>query len=150
MAVAIIYETHSLTVDNEAGVATGWLPGDSRQPVGSLPAPSVNAAVRALRRCSRPTSGARSKRRQLPSRAAMIPIFQDAWLRECNYGLLNGMPVARLPPNASQHIDMPYPDGQSYRQVVAAMRDFLRDLSARWDDTTGRHHCPLREQVGAR
>jgi broad specificity phosphatase PhoE len=27
MAVAIIFETHSLTTDNEAGIATGWLPG---------------------------------------------------------------------------------------------------------------------------
>jgi broad specificity phosphatase PhoE len=27
MAVQIVYETHSLTEDNEAGRATGWLPG---------------------------------------------------------------------------------------------------------------------------
>ena len=28
MAVTIIYETHSTTVDNETGRATGWLPGE--------------------------------------------------------------------------------------------------------------------------
>lgn len=27
MAVEIIYETHSITTDNEAGISTGWLPG---------------------------------------------------------------------------------------------------------------------------
>ena len=27
MAVTIIYETHSTTVDNERGIATGWLGG---------------------------------------------------------------------------------------------------------------------------
>ncbi len=27
MTVEIIYETHSITTDNEAGIATGWLPG---------------------------------------------------------------------------------------------------------------------------
>jgi hypothetical protein len=27
MAVEIIYETHSITTDNETGFATGWLPG---------------------------------------------------------------------------------------------------------------------------
>jgi broad specificity phosphatase PhoE len=27
MSVEIIYETHSVTTDNEAGIATGWLPG---------------------------------------------------------------------------------------------------------------------------
>ncbi|WP_206184869.1 hypothetical protein [Thermoactinospora rubra] len=24
----LIYETHSITVDNERGIATGWLPGE--------------------------------------------------------------------------------------------------------------------------
>ncbi|MEJ7772125.1 MAG: histidine phosphatase family protein [Geodermatophilaceae bacterium] len=28
MAVQLIYETHSTTRDNEAGIATGWLPGE--------------------------------------------------------------------------------------------------------------------------
>ena len=27
MAVDIVYETHAVTTDNEAGLATGWLPG---------------------------------------------------------------------------------------------------------------------------
>ncbi|MCF2525698.1 histidine phosphatase family protein [Yinghuangia soli] len=27
MAIEIVYETHSTTTDNEAGIATGWLPG---------------------------------------------------------------------------------------------------------------------------
>jgi 2,3-bisphosphoglycerate-dependent phosphoglycerate mutase len=27
MSVEIVYETHSVTTDNEAGTATGWLPG---------------------------------------------------------------------------------------------------------------------------
>ncbi|MEU6779307.1 phosphoglycerate mutase family protein [Nonomuraea angiospora] len=28
MAVTLVYETHSITVDNETGIATGWLPGE--------------------------------------------------------------------------------------------------------------------------
>lgn len=27
MSVEVVYETHSVTTDNESGVATGWLPG---------------------------------------------------------------------------------------------------------------------------
>ena len=27
MVVQLVYETHSITVDNERGIATGWLPG---------------------------------------------------------------------------------------------------------------------------
>ncbi|MGH2585302.1 MAG: histidine phosphatase family protein, partial [Dehalococcoidia bacterium] len=62
-----------------------------------------------------------------------IPVHQDARLRECNYGALNGIPVAQLAAERSQHIDVPYPDGQSYRQVVDSMRSFLRDLATDWD-----------------
>lgn len=28
MAVQIVFETHATTRDNEAGIATGWLPGE--------------------------------------------------------------------------------------------------------------------------
>ena len=28
MAVELVYETHSTSVDNECGIATGWLPGE--------------------------------------------------------------------------------------------------------------------------
>jgi len=28
MALTIVYETHSTTLDNEMGIATGWLPGE--------------------------------------------------------------------------------------------------------------------------
>jgi len=28
MAVDLVYETHSISVDNERGIATGWLPGE--------------------------------------------------------------------------------------------------------------------------
>lgn len=95
MAIEIIYETHATTIDNEAGIATGWLPGQ-------LSAPG-------------------------------IPIFQDARLRECNYGQFNGTPVERLVRERSRHIDEPFPQGQSYRQVVDQTRDLLRDLAAKWD-----------------
>jgi broad specificity phosphatase PhoE len=28
MAVEILYETHAVSTDNEAGIASGWLPGE--------------------------------------------------------------------------------------------------------------------------
>ena len=28
MGVALVYETHSISTDNDAGIATGWLPGE--------------------------------------------------------------------------------------------------------------------------
>lgn len=137
MAVAIIYETHALTVDNETGVATGWLPGrlsargrDLARAIGprhrddGIAAVFVSDLARAVETAT------------LAFGDSGIPIQQDARLRECDYGAQNGMPVAQLAAGRAQHLDMPYPGGQSYRQVVAAMRDFLRDLAAHWDGRT--------------
>src|SRR4029078_11516690 len=39
--IELVYETHSLTTDNEAGIATGWLPGRLSE--------TRKAAARALR-----------------------------------------------------------------------------------------------------
>jgi alpha-ribazole phosphatase/probable phosphoglycerate mutase len=63
-----------------------------------------------------------------------IPIFHDWRLRECDYGALNGTPVARLEVERSQHVYEPYPGGESYSQVVFRVQSFLRDLSPRFED----------------
>jgi broad specificity phosphatase PhoE len=134
MTVEIIYETHSITTDNEAGIATGWLPGrlsergrrlahelGERHREDNLAAVFVSDLARAVETAEIAFGG------------SYISIHQDARLRECNYGTLNGMPVAQLAAERSRHIDKPFPGGQSYRQVVAETRDFLRDLAAQWD-----------------
>jgi hypothetical protein len=36
MAVELVYETHSVSVDNERGITTGWLPGELSEE-GSAP-----------------------------------------------------------------------------------------------------------------
>jgi alpha-ribazole phosphatase/probable phosphoglycerate mutase len=134
MAVKIVYETHSLTTDNAAGVATGWLPGRLSEQGRHLArelgrrrrADGISAVfVSDLRRAVETA--------EIAFDGSGIPVYQDSRLRECNYGDLNGMPVAQLVAIRSQHVDEPYPGGQSYREVVNGMRDFLRDLAADWE-----------------
>jgi broad specificity phosphatase PhoE len=137
MAVEILYETHALTTDNEAGIATGWLPGElspkgrefakrlgERHRTGDIAAVFVSDLARAVQTA------------EIAFGDRGIPIHPDARLRECNYGTRNGMPVTQLAAERSQHIDRPYPEGQSYRQVVAQVRGFLRDLAADRDGHT--------------
>jgi broad specificity phosphatase PhoE len=134
MTVEIIYETHSITTDNENGIATGWLPGrlsergrqlalelGMRRRDDDLAVVFVSDLARAIETAKIAFSGGN------------VPIIHDARLRECNYGTLNGMPVAQLAAERSRHIDEPFPGGQSYRQVVDQTRAFLRDLAAEWD-----------------
>lgn len=94
MSVEIFYETHSITLDNEAGIATGWLPGKlsaagreaaarlgSRRRDDGIAAVFVSDLARAVETVEIAFAG------------SDIPIIQDARLRECNYGDWNGMPV---------------------------------------------------------
>ncbi len=62
-----------------------------------------------------------------------IRIHQDSRLRECNYGVLNGMPVRQLEAERSRRIEEPFPSGESYRQVIDRVQDFLGDVSREWD-----------------
>jgi broad specificity phosphatase PhoE len=137
MTVEITYETHSITTDNEAGIATGWLPGRLSEQGRTLAHElgerhcGDNLATIFVSDLARAVETA-----EIAFAGSGIPIHQDARLRECNYGTLNGMPVAQLAAARSRHIDEPFPGGQSYWQVVAEMRDFLRDLAEQWDGHT--------------
>ncbi len=62
-----------------------------------------------------------------------IPVRLDRRLRECNYGELNGKPSARVAEEVSRRIDTPYPGGESYREVVERVREFLDELPSELD-----------------
>ena len=61
-----------------------------------------------------------------------IPVLHDWRLRECDYGSRNGMPAAEMHAHRREHLDVPYPDGESWRQAVARVGRFLGDLPLRW------------------
>lgn len=137
MAIQVIYETHSISVDNEIGLATGWLPGQLSETGRALARElgerhrDDDVAVVFVSDLARAVETA-----ELAFGGSGIPIVQDPRLRECNYGSLNGMAVTRLEAERYRHVENPWPGGQSYRQVVAQMRDFLRDLAAARDAET--------------
>jgi broad specificity phosphatase PhoE len=47
---------------------------------------------------------------------------------------MNGTPVAQLEAARASHIDTPFPNGESYRQVVTRVDGFLKDLAREWDN----------------
>jgi 2,3-bisphosphoglycerate-dependent phosphoglycerate mutase len=133
MAIQIVFETHATTEDNETGRATGWLPGNlsaaGRQQAEELGARRRDGGIAAvfssdLRRAVQTA--------EIAFAGTDIPILLDWRLRECDYGQRNGMPVADVHGRRRDHLDVPYPDGESWRQAVGRMRPFLADLSLRW------------------
>jgi broad specificity phosphatase PhoE len=128
MSVAIVFETHATSTDNEAGIATGWLPGElsetgRRQAVElgerrafGLAAVFTSDLARAVRTAEIAFAG------------TGVPIHHDPRLRECDYGRLNGAPVAALERERPARVEDAFPDGERYRDVVARVGAFLADL----------------------
>jgi broad specificity phosphatase PhoE len=137
VGVRIVYETHSTTVDNEAGIATGWLPGELSA-AGRQQARELGRRRRADHVAAVFASDLRRavQTAELAFAGSGIPVHYDPRLRECDYGRLNGMPVRRVAAERLRRIHQPFPGGQSYQQVVAQTRAFLRDLAAGWDGHT--------------
>ncbi len=127
MSVEVVYETHSISEDNERGIATGWLPG-RLSPRGRELAEELGA-----RRSDDGLSAVfTSDLRRAVETAAIafarspLRVVHDPRLRECDYGELNGTaePIrARL-----RHLHVPHPGGESYEQAVERTACFLDEL----------------------
>ena len=133
MGVEIVFETHSLTEDNENGNATGWLPGrlsaigrENAAALGvrrrneGLAAVFVSDLDRAVETASIAFSG------------SDIPILMDWRLRECDYGLLNGAPTQEVHGDRLAYLEMPYPQGESWTGATDRVGHALADLPTRW------------------
>ena len=134
MTIELVFETHATTVDNERGRAAGWLPGElseqgraQAQQLGrrrhgdGISAVFSSDLARAAQTASVAFAG------------CAVPVLYDWRLRECDYGQRNGMPVAELHAGRREHLDRPYPGGESWRQAAARVGRFLADLPLRWD-----------------
>jgi alpha-ribazole phosphatase/probable phosphoglycerate mutase len=133
VAVHIVFETHSLTEDNEAGRATGWLPGKLSS------AGRAFAAEIGRRRAEGHAAVFSSDLRRAVETAEIafggtaIPVLLDWRLRECDYGSMNGGEASEMHAQKSARLDRPYPNGESWRQAVERGGWFLRDIAARCD-----------------
>jgi len=133
MTVEVVFETHSVSVDNERGVATGWLPG-------TLSARGRALAVELGQRRRNDglvaifTSdlGRAVETVKVAFAGSGIPVFVDWRLRECDYGELNGAPKAVVHGERGGYRRTPYPGGESWEQATGRAERVLDDLATRW------------------
>ena len=134
MTTEVVFETHSITVDNEQGRATGWLPGQL-----SAQGQALARQLGQRREDDRITAVFSSDLARAAQTASIafektaIPVLHDWRLRECDYGSRNGMPASELHADRIEHLDQPYPGGESWRQAVHRVSRFLTDLPLRWN-----------------
>jgi 2,3-bisphosphoglycerate-dependent phosphoglycerate mutase len=131
--IEIVFETHSTTEDNEAGRATGWLPGRlsprGRAEAAELGRRRMDDGIAAVF-CSDLRRAVQSA--ELAFGESGVPVLLDWRLRECDYGTRNGMPTADLHGHRQDHLEVPYPGGESWRQATDRAGRFLADLPSRW------------------
>ena len=134
MATEVVYETHSTSVDNERGIATGWLDGElsarGREQALELGRRRRHDGISAVYVSD---LGRAVETAEIAFGGTDFPVRYDPRLRECDYGDLNGAPVDEVATVRRHHVDEPFPRGESYRQVVERTRAFLDDVAVRHD-----------------
>ncbi|WP_088287245.1 histidine phosphatase family protein [Kineosporia sp. A_224] len=133
MAVEVVFETHAWSVDNERGVATGWLPGELSARGRDL-ARELGARRRDDGISTVLCSDLRRARQtvEIAFEGADVPVLFDTRLRECDYGDLNGAPVAVVHADRAAHLHAPFPAGESWAAALDRVDGALDEIAVRW------------------
>ena len=133
--IAIVFETHSFSEDNERGVASGWahsrLSAEGRRAAAELGDRRRNDGIAAvfssdLHRAVETAEVAFS--------GSDIKLLLDWRLRECDYGDQTQAPAREHIRDRGRYLDTPYPGGESWQQAIERVGRFLHDLPLRWQD----------------
>ncbi|GAA1537546.1 hypothetical protein GCM10009678_19930 [Actinomadura kijaniata] len=131
----IVFETHAWSLDNDRGIATGWLPGRlserGRRAAAELGERRRDDGIAAV------FSSDLARAAETASLAfgdTGVPVLHGWRLRECDHGELNGAPAAEVHAGRARYLDRPYPGGESWRQAVHRAGRFLADPPPRWSD----------------
>jgi alpha-ribazole phosphatase/probable phosphoglycerate mutase len=134
MGTQLVFETHSLSEDNEQGIATGWHDGQLSARGRALAAElGVRRRHDAIQAVFTSDLGRAVETARIAFAHTAIPILLDWRLRECDYGTLNGQPAHDLHRDRQRYLDLPYPGGESWRQAIARVGRFVPDLRLRWE-----------------
>ncbi len=132
--VTIIYEAHGTTLDNEAGLSSGWYDVELSE-LGRKQAKELGERYKATGFdavfCSDLRRSLETARIAFAGRD--IKIIKDRRLRECNYGELNRHLDEQVVPFRQGYLTKPFPNGESYKQANERVRSFLVDLLKNYD-----------------
>lgn len=133
MKTNLIYFVHGTTYDNASKKCSGWkqvelndLGKEQAKNLGKVNAPVkfdiifTSDLIRAID----------SANIAFPD----VPKIQDKRLRECNYGLLDGEDKKLIV--YEDHIDIPFPNGESLKDVENRVRDFISYLQENYQGKT--------------
>ena len=134
MSVKIIYFVHGTTIDNEEHKSTGQNPGvlsklginQSKELRNKINLDEIDLVI-----CSDLQRAIDSANLTFENSKKIV---QDARIRECNYGDLNGQDSSLV--LDEEHIEIPFPNGESMKDVERRIRDFCKYLLDNYDNKT--------------
>ena len=134
MSVRIIYFVHGTTTDNEKKLASGWIPGklskkgimQSIELRNKIDFGEIDIVISSdLQRAIDSANNVFNNQKK---------ILHDSRIRECNYGDLDVKPSFLV--KYEDHIDSPFPNGESLIDVENRVRDFCKYLLENFDNKT--------------
>ncbi|MCL5410910.1 MAG: histidine phosphatase family protein [Patescibacteria group bacterium] len=132
--VTIIFESHATSIDNEAHRSSGWSSIDLSE-LGLRQAKELGERYKDEHFdtifCSDLLRSYKTGEIAFGDRG--FPIIQDERLRECDYGDLTNHSSEEVEGQKSERINKSFPNGESYLQTTARMKDFLEDLLKKYD-----------------
>lgn len=132
-SIDIVFETHSVSEDNERGIATGWNSGRLSDKGRELAVElGRRRGTEVIDTVFTSDLGRAVETAELAFAGSGVAILHDWRLRECDYGDLNGAPVEIVHLDRRRYLDEAYPGGESWRQAVERASRFLADLPPRW------------------
>ncbi|MBQ8425028.1 MAG: histidine phosphatase family protein [Clostridia bacterium] len=133
MAIQIKYFVHGTTTDNEEKKASGWNEVKLSEK-GINQAKTLSETIKNehfdIVFCSDLERAVQSASIDFANRG--IEIIKDSRLRECNYGKLNGKDNKLVV--YCEHINEPFPSGESLKDVENRMRNFCDFLKENYDN----------------
>lgn len=134
MAVKIIYFVHGTTTDNLEHKSTGWIPGE-------LSERGIQQSIDLKDQISMEDIDlviSSDLKRAIDSAEYTFKdckeILHDERIRECNYGDFNGCDTSLV--KYEEHIDEPFPNGESLKDVENRVREFCHYLLENYDGKT--------------
>ncbi|MCF7820549.1 MAG: histidine phosphatase family protein [Candidatus Pacebacteria bacterium] len=131
MSVKLIYFVHGTTEDNITGKSTGWVPGE----LSKLGIKQAKELPNQIENNNFEIMFSSDLKRTVDSANLGFKdshkIMQDERLRKCNYGDLNQADEQLV--DYFEHIDIPFPKGESLKDVENRMRGFINYLKGEYD-----------------
>lgn len=135
--ITILFESHGITLDNEAQVASGHFDVELSK-LGQEQAQELGRRYHSISLDAIFCSDL--KRSYETAKIAFekqnIPMVIDKRLRECDYGDWTRYPSNFIDQEKENHIRMPFPNGESYEQTSDRMKLFLEDLRTQYENKT--------------